>query len=294
MDSSIAESLAYAFHSLWVVKLSVVATAAFLAYEYVSTVDEEVELIWKSRFSFGKALYLLNRYIPFVSSIMCLYVWIMSTDLDTCRTTVILAASVDNVQFVIVNFSIYTRVYAVWGKNKVISLILATAFTISVVCSSYVTSRYLSGVESVDIRFLPHGCVINSLNNLVWINLINVMGWETLGLILILMKRYKDRTTSGSPLLDVMVQDGIMYFVAIQAVTVADLVILNTLPNDLSSVCVPIQAALQSALCARLFIHLRSEAHKERVRREEAEVPSRSMRFAARSNQPFCTDSEGR
>ncbi|KLO20545.1 hypothetical protein SCHPADRAFT_934382 [Schizopora paradoxa] len=293
MDSTIVGTLAYDFHALWIVKLCVVATTTFLVYEWISTIDEEVELIWKSKLTFGKVLYLLNRYMPFVSSSLCFYVWITDTNLNTCRTSVLLAASVDNVQFVLVNFSIYTRVNAVWGKNKIVFLILATTFTISVVCSSFVTSRYLSGVQSEDIRFLPHGCVIATTNNLVWINFINVMSWETLGLLLIMIKRYYDHTTLGSRLFYVILQDGILYFVAIQAVTIADIVLLNTLPDDLSSVCVPIQAALQSALCARLFIHLRSEAHKERVQREGTAVPSRNMDFAARSVDSFCTESEG-
>lgn len=62
------------------------------------------------------------------------------------------------------------------------------------------------------------------------------MCWESLALILILIKRFNDSVTSGSRLLTIFVRDGIIYFVCIQAVTVADLVVLKTLPVRLQRI----------------------------------------------------------
>ncbi|KAF8591654.1 hypothetical protein K439DRAFT_778639 [Ramaria rubella] len=43
-------------------KYSMVASLTFLVYDYLLNFDVELEFVWKLRWSFGKMLYLFNRY----------------------------------------------------------------------------------------------------------------------------------------------------------------------------------------------------------------------------------------
>ncbi|EDR03453.1 uncharacterized protein LACBIDRAFT_331441 [Laccaria bicolor S238N-H82] len=46
-----------------------VASAMMFIYDYFLTMGLEVELVWGSRWGFMKALYIVQRYIPFVDSV---------------------------------------------------------------------------------------------------------------------------------------------------------------------------------------------------------------------------------
>ena len=45
---------------------------AFYIYEYIITLDREVELFWKKKVNGGAAIFLSNRYIPLITQLMYL------------------------------------------------------------------------------------------------------------------------------------------------------------------------------------------------------------------------------
>jgi len=49
--------------------LATVASFALFLWDYILTFGMEVDLIWKSKWNFMKALYLLQRYLPFIDTI---------------------------------------------------------------------------------------------------------------------------------------------------------------------------------------------------------------------------------
>ncbi|KIM75818.1 hypothetical protein PILCRDRAFT_665697 [Piloderma croceum F 1598] len=44
----------------------IVASVTFLLYDYALTFAQEVEFVWQQKMGLGKALFLLNRYIPMI------------------------------------------------------------------------------------------------------------------------------------------------------------------------------------------------------------------------------------
>jgi len=51
------------------------ASSAIILFDHLVTLDGEVELIWKSPWSMGKALFILNRYYTLFSVILNNYAY---------------------------------------------------------------------------------------------------------------------------------------------------------------------------------------------------------------------------
>ena len=49
---------------------------AFYIYEYIITLDREVELFWKAPVSWAKIVYFVNRYLTFTEKILTLLLWL--------------------------------------------------------------------------------------------------------------------------------------------------------------------------------------------------------------------------
>ncbi|KAJ4467214.1 hypothetical protein J3R30DRAFT_3696617 [Lentinula aciculospora] len=49
---------------------AVVAGGALLFYDYLLTLDDEIELIWQRSWSIGKALYIISRYYSLIATVL--------------------------------------------------------------------------------------------------------------------------------------------------------------------------------------------------------------------------------
>ncbi|KAI0629251.1 hypothetical protein C8Q77DRAFT_1220429 [Trametes polyzona] len=58
------------FQSLFIDNCCGIAISAFLGFEYFLTLDREVELFWKRKFTGASALFLSNRYLPLLTIIL--------------------------------------------------------------------------------------------------------------------------------------------------------------------------------------------------------------------------------
>ncbi|KAI0090000.1 hypothetical protein BDY19DRAFT_96547 [Irpex rosettiformis] len=48
------------------------SSMALIVWEYIATFGQEIELVWCSRWSLSKAVYLLNRYITLLMALLYL------------------------------------------------------------------------------------------------------------------------------------------------------------------------------------------------------------------------------
>jgi len=262
---ALVQEIAQDVRDLWIVRFTAVATVAVLVYEYIITLDDEVKHMWSTRLTLGRVLFFMNRYLPFISTIINVNIFILSTTPSSCRPEYLVAGAVAFLEFLTAIFVLFTRAYAVWAQNKMMLALLTTCYSITIGISAYVTSRYLMGTSTLNIELLPTGCIYIFNNRIVWIALVILIGCESLAFSLLLTKAVKHFRYSSSNLMVVMTRDGIGYFVCNIAITIANLIVLRRVSPVLCDFLLVTQGVLQNILCSRLLIHIRTAGSSENL-----------------------------
>lgn len=231
--------------------------------------------MWSPRLTvkLGRVLFVMNRYLPFISTIMSINIFIINTKFSTCRTEYLVAASFVFIGYITAIFTLFTRAYAVWPQNQAMLTLLITFYSIALGTSAFVTARYFSGAIALNAELLPTGCAYAFANRIVWVALVISIGCESLALALLLMKAARHFRYSSSNLMVVMTRDGIGYFVCNIAITIANLIVLRRLSPLLCNFLFVTQGALHNILCCRLLIHIRTAGNNENHTFQSQSVP---------------------
>ncbi|TCD66717.1 hypothetical protein EIP91_001010 [Steccherinum ochraceum] len=106
-----------------------VAAVAFLMYDMLIHLSDEVELMWKARNTWVKFVYLYLRYYGIlVIGLLILHGGTGGHMSDrTCLNWFIAETVISNSVVLVVETMLLIRVYAIYGKSKIILCILATA-----------------------------------------------------------------------------------------------------------------------------------------------------------------------
>ncbi|KLO15277.1 hypothetical protein SCHPADRAFT_938874 [Schizopora paradoxa] len=235
--------------------------ASLLVYEYLITLEEEIRFIWSLRMSIGKAVFLANRYFPFVIMILDFDFTlghVPGTDTDYCMKTQITLTCLVYFEFLLAHGVLLTRVYAIWKTQKTIHACLAVVYTALLAGSVSALYRFLKGARAISLSAAKSGCLIAYTNDLAWIDCTIFIIAETLVIGLVVAKSVINRRNAyfrGS-ILDVMVKDGIGYYTCILAITIPNLVVLRGTSEFAGDSLLPMQVIVQGILCSRLLFHV--------------------------------------
>ncbi|KZV77834.1 hypothetical protein EXIGLDRAFT_694447, partial [Exidia glandulosa HHB12029] len=142
-----------------------IAGAILFLWEHIITSNEEFDVIWKSSWSLGKVLFLLQRYLVWPELIGALYEfgsgygipYSVSMSGDLCLSHLFVPPPVDrsplkwllavatSATISMAHAILLMRTWALWRSNKCVVLALPVALTMFVVFIAYSTSRYVSG-----------------------------------------------------------------------------------------------------------------------------------------------------
>ncbi|KLO11706.1 hypothetical protein SCHPADRAFT_941851 [Schizopora paradoxa] len=260
MDSIVTD-----FRDLQIYQYTMVATFALICYEYFIKLEAEVRYLWGRRFSFGGALLAMCRYLPFANYLQ-IYVYV-SVGLDPvgCVRGYRASACVVYVEFILSVTVLFTRAYAVWGGTRSVFTVLAFVYAGSIAGAAYSLFLFFRGVSLPPIQ-IPDGCLIQILNDDIWIALALLIFCESLALSLLLVRSLQHArdtkslhdSSSGRPpsILTVMARDGMGYFACTLVITTSNLVVLARVTPNLRDFLLVTQSAIQGILCSRLLFHI--------------------------------------
>ncbi|KAI0341509.1 hypothetical protein BDW22DRAFT_1359098 [Trametopsis cervina] len=100
---------------------SVSARALFL-WDYVITLQDEVQYVWGRKFSAATLLFLLNRYVNLVITIMELMVQAPFQTAESCGPFIRILQTLLTMASVIVAAFGSLRVYAIWSRNLTLAV----------------------------------------------------------------------------------------------------------------------------------------------------------------------------
>ncbi|KAI5116555.1 hypothetical protein M0805_000466 [Coniferiporia weirii] len=211
-----------------IVRYTTIATLCLVVYDYLVSLEEEIRLVWPSKLSFAKLVFLLNRYLPFSTAISATYA------------------------------ILFLRAYAVWGKSPIVYWLLIFIFLGEAAGAYYTTALFISSViPSTEIRLFSSGCLLTFPSRVDWISLVILIFSETFTLTMLLIRGFGHFRYSRSTVVRTLYKDGVFYYVTVLAVTVANFVVMRTASSFLCSFLFNTQGAIHNILCTRLLLRIR-------------------------------------
>ncbi|KAL5507726.1 hypothetical protein ACEPAH_5344 [Sanghuangporus vaninii] len=285
---------------LWYGRLCTTSSSVIILYDHLITFSDEVHLIWKSRWSAGKALFLISRYynvftVLFNSNI--LYSSTISSRLCKRHHGFIwLRWQAVSGIFVygLTEIILMLRLYAMYSSSKRILLALVVGFSSVLVAEIIIlvlsTKAQIGPVNADPSRQLDMAtCILTDTWPLSYLYWIPFLAFESLLFALALFKGFQSvrdnelelnaagfglgfcRKARGSgagraaKALEVLIRDSILYFVVIFATYLANALAWMIDDGRIGEIPVGLAVALSTVMAQRLLLNIRENFEKRRA-----------------------------
>jgi len=265
-----SEDLSF-INNLLVTEYLLVAAWLVLFYDYILTISEEVELIWKRRWRWSTVIFLITRYLPFPEAVANLVVGFSNLPAGPCRDLYLLGTWLYFAGVFTAAATLILRTYAIWGGNKNVAIGL---IVVLLLCAG-ITGRFVWGTGD-SLSFAPNpmpqvypGCILTSSNHFKWswVGFLLLLVFETAILILTLTKIIYHGYTEGqqTTLIKTIYRDGLIFYILLFAASVANIVFFEHAPPALKSSLSPLHRVLHATLSARLILNIRGAARSKQT-----------------------------
>ncbi|KZV91423.1 hypothetical protein EXIGLDRAFT_837149 [Exidia glandulosa HHB12029] len=208
-----------------------VASTCLFMYDHAVTFLDEVELIWPAAWGPGKILFLLARYLTWPELISGLIHQFFDVSGETCHNifgynSVSIVWGIGAAELILI-----LRTWAIWNREKTLLIVLLVFF-----CAVWGPETYIIVELVKKTTFVPassfspalKGCIITASSQIVTNAWILLTAFEAIILALTLIKGYQHFSQGSSHLINLLYRDGILYFVYLFAISVANLVVVYT------------------------------------------------------------------
>ncbi|KAF5348772.1 hypothetical protein D9756_009740 [Leucocoprinus leucothites] len=241
------------------------AAAAFFIYDYLLTLNLEVQLIWESPWSIPKALFLLNRYLPFLEFILNYFRDNVGGMAPYCYFLLHVITWLYIAGIFLSEIILTLRVLAIWRMK--------TPLIIGSIILNIVDFAIIGTVAELTIhplRFfdLPPftGCLTMPSNSLLFIGFIVATVYDVIRAVnqvmLVFMiipfmsikRKYAKRHKSQC--FEVMYTEGVLFYVYLLALSTITFLLMYYFRDNLFTF-VYVARILRAVLASRMVLHLR-------------------------------------
>ncbi|PBL04319.1 hypothetical protein ARMGADRAFT_1057120 [Armillaria gallica] len=281
MDSDSTSDL----FNLSVCRYAYVAGLTISLWDLCVTMDSEITHVWCRRWSLGKVLFLVNRYIP--PGIIALEFYYAANhapdNARVCRTSFVLSNTINIILVAVTQVILALRTYALYLTNfwlYCLGCLIVFPTLGALFMMLWVYGKYIIVLSAAEYPPQWVGCVNTILCTSpvcmkTWVFLdCYFIGFDTVIFLLTLWKyytAYREKVPTHDADLDtvladyetsflsVLFQDGFLFYAAMFALALGNILVTLLGPWSLTSLFVGPIHALRSALCSRLFLHLRGQ-----------------------------------
>ncbi|KDR81219.1 hypothetical protein GALMADRAFT_241762 [Galerina marginata CBS 339.88] len=257
-----------------------IASNAMFLYDHLITVNDEVELIWKAKWSFVTILFLMNRYYVLAAVFFNLYVFFSPNITDTiCTRYSHWEAWSGLVVFMPAHGILQIRIYALYSLNKKILALMLVFYITSSSVSAWILRTDL---ESLVVAALPilggKFCVPTKISSFssFWIP---VLLFDFMLFSLAVIRGVGEYRSKGSSifrgsrsLMNILIRDSVFYFLVIAITYLTCLQFWLSAPL-LVEAPLGFAPAMSSVLASRVLFNIR------RASREESSTLSQTIQF---------------
>ncbi|KAJ8090767.1 hypothetical protein PM082_024948 [Marasmius tenuissimus] len=242
------------------------SAAMLVVYDTLLNLDLEIHLIWMSPWTAVKALYLFQRYLPFIDIVGLLMYPL--TDPGTCLLTVKVLAWMGFIGVLFSEVLMSLRVWAVWARSKYITAGLGALYVGCFTPAALYFGRFLEGVIYADPPFpIPNrqGCFLAGGNNLIYLAWTMLAVYDTATFILIMIPVARAYHRGGKAgVIKTMYQDGITYFIFLSFCSLMNIVVITTHP-DLVYLLTSFERVIHSIIASHAILHIRRQSNKQGI-----------------------------
>ncbi|QRV98048.1 transmembrane protein [Ceratobasidium sp. AG-Ba] len=244
-----------------------VAGVCVLLYDHILTFPEEVEYVWKQKWSAVSTMFVLNRYItPFILAVDLYDKGGLSNYLSQsfCVNWYYAETVWNLLCFGFVHAIVALRVGAIWGRPGWLSITLSVLFTIYFVSTAVIAyTLQIKVADTVEYNPFFRVCLV-IISPYLWTCWIPSLIFETILFVLTVIKaREHSKANFDTPILHILYRDGVVYFAIICCCCLFNMVIWITAPLSLVALSKYFTLAIVPAMGARLVLSLRASGRQD-------------------------------
>ncbi|KAF5347733.1 hypothetical protein D9756_010232 [Leucocoprinus leucothites] len=211
------------------------ASLTVLTYDWALNLGLEISLVWQSRTSMIKFLYLITRYLAFGDVTLWVYEQVAEgLTADNCAVLFSALGWMFTTGFVVGELLLVMRTWAVWGRDRRLGFVIL-AYYIGMVVAIYVNmGLFIKSVGFIDNVYhgVP-GCIVVKASNKLYIDWVLLMVLDIAICALMIIKGCKSYVSGGnSQLMKVVYGEGIMYYVYLVSLSMINVVVILKLPPE--------------------------------------------------------------
>jgi len=246
-----------------------VAGSALLIFDYLLTLNREIELVWKRPWSTISILFLITRYTPFADTVSTLITYFPVQNPSMCRSSFQVQSIFSVIGICASEAILVTRTAAVWGNSKrifwgLIALMTLIAVTSAVLVEKYVTSGSPGLISAVLNGTVVHYCpsIKGDSSMDLAVPWILVLIFETILVCLMLPKAISQKIFGTTSIYDAVYVDGVRFYLCTSAISLINIIVLlypfpeSALQLDIMQ----FDRILHAILAERLILSIRSAA----------------------------------
>ncbi|QRV84000.1 dephospho-CoA kinase [Ceratobasidium sp. AG-Ba] len=244
-----------------------VAGICVLLYDHILTFPDEVQYVWKQKWSVVSTMFVLNRYItPFVLAVDLYDKGGLSSYLShSFCVNWYYAETVWNLLcFGFVHAIVALRVHAIWGRPRWLLITLSVLFTtyfVSTAVIAYVLQ--IKVAQTVEYNPFFRVCLV-IISRYLWTCWIPSLAFETILFVLTAIKaREHSKANFDTPILQILYRDGVVYFAIISCCCLFNMVVWIVAPLSLVALSKYFTLAIVPAMGARLVLNLRGSSRED-------------------------------
>ncbi|KAF7300476.1 hypothetical protein HMN09_00931800 [Mycena chlorophos] len=268
---ALPEVILTGLHDIETIRYAQLASSAIIVFDHIITFDEEVKLIWKSSWSMGKALFVINRYYTLVSVVINNYALFSPVPLtDSVRLAFLKWQGWTGLfTCVVAQIILQMRLYALYYLNKRVLALMLTLFVISTASAGAIMGTVLSWIvatshpipiPALDVNF----CVpVSGIPRWFFVYWVPMLSFEALLCVLALYRGFQTFRASGTlyqsgrHLVGILIRDSVLYFLVMFASYFTNLLMWSLARTSLLEVPIAFSVAFSCVLCNRIVLNVR-------------------------------------
>jgi len=230
-------------HQRLIVDYAFVSGCAIFIYDYFLTLHLELKLIWFSKWTHMKVLYLLVRYTTLAYMVALIYGQLVPNhSIESCRTTYTISISLQVTLMSLADVILAIRTWVVWNMSRKVGIALAILVTVDVIARLPLINIFIQSLEYVPLPYPGYrGCFLVKGMRILWANFALMFVLQAGVLALIAMSAFRSYIRGvNSELWKVIYKEGIMFYVYVLCFTVLNMVLSAVMPLDLTFIFAPL------------------------------------------------------
>lgn len=250
----------YLYDTEYIISSNVLtASITALFYDILITWDEEIKSIWRQKFTFGSYLFLLNRYLPIVDTLMGVYLSFVVTTPAMCQTFYQVITWLIAIGLCVSELILLMRTWALWQRKKEIFYLLGGLSTLTFAPGIAVTYLEIKSFKFGEVPEGGLGCHLESSSKLIVTAYVLIALSETVVVILTIKKGMEHRNSKDS-FTQHFYQHGLLFYIYLLAMTIVNMVVPLAASQPLykNYLAVP-QRIFHSVFCNRVILLIQGQ-----------------------------------